>query len=362
MTHPVVGMNPLPGFNGTGTINLNDYQEILKEDLPIQINGTFSHIGSINLEDVDEDEGVWLNDAIRDKGNTLERIEDFENTFELRGFKTSFEPPIMGTDGKPRDGRGRIIAAKRRGEKYIPALFYSYDSDTERSRVSNGVKENLKHDPAYKATREDIVTAALHLISRNELECNEKDINSWLFEIGVERIFNSRNITIMRDAIKKRGENGGEATVRVRDRTEWERWCLKKLNKRVNSQYTNKENIWLISVDNDTYPFRVYAQSILSSIRRQAKANENVVAKSPIKPAELIFYTKKKTHKEAIKCIKEFKGGIDRTIKDSYMMVGLDYDLPLKCKTPKYVILGAIPQLIGRHDVDGDKLVPIDNY
>lgn len=359
MTRPIRGMNPIPGFNGGPSIDLNVYQD---HPLPTQINGTFSHIGSINLEEVDEDEGVWLNDAIRDDGNTLERIEDFENTFELKGFNTSYDPPIMGTDGKPRDGRGRVIGGKRRGEKYIPAFFYTYDDTTERCRVSNGVKENLKHDPAYKATREDIIKSALYLISMNELECNEVKINDWLNLIQIEKKFNTRNITIILKDIIKRGANGGEEAVRNRERSDWERWCVKNLNKRVNSQHSNKENTWLVSVDNDTYPFRVYAQSILTSIKKQAKANENAVVKSPIRPVEFILYTKKKTHAEAINCVKTFKKGLDKTINDSYIMVGLDYNLPMTPQTPKYVILGAIPQLIGRHDVDGDKLIPIDNY
>ena len=219
MTRPIRGMNPIPGFNGGPSIDLNVYQD---RRLPTQINGTFSHIGSINLEEVDEDEGVWLNDAIRDDGNTLERIEDFENTFELKGFNTSYDPPIMGTDGKPRDGRGRVIGGKRRREKRIPAFFYTYDDTTERCRVSNGVKENLKHDPAYKATREDIIKAALYLISEKQLECNEVKIDAWLTEIAIHQTFNSRNISIILKDIIKRGKNGGEEAVRNRERTDWE--------------------------------------------------------------------------------------------------------------------------------------------
>ena len=360
MTRPIRGMNPIPGFNGGPSIDLNVYQD---RRLPTQINGTFSHIGSINLEEVDEDEGVWLNDAIRDDGNTLERIEDFENTFELKGFNTSYDPPIMGTDGKPRDGRGRVIGGKRRGEKYIPAFFYTYNDTTERCRVSNGVKENLKHDPAYKATREDIIKAALYLISEEQLDYDNVSIDAWLNEIQIEKTFNSRNIKIIFNDIIKRGKNGGEEAVRTRkDRKDWERWCIKNLSKRVNSQHSNKENTWLVCVDNDTYSFRVYAQSVLESIKRQAKANKNAVVKTPIRPAEFILYTNKKTHQDAVKCVKAFKKGLDQTIRDSYFMVGLDYNLPMTPQTPKYVILGAIPQLIGKHDVNGDQLVPIDNY
>ena len=359
---PVVGMNPIPGFNGGENIDLNIYQN---HELPTQIYGTFSHIGSIDLTEVDEDDPIWLNDAIRDDGNTLERIEDFENTFELKGFDTRYDPCIMGTDGKPRDGRGRVIGAKRRGEKRIPAFFYSYESDTERCRVSNGVKENLKHDPAYAATREDIIKAALYLIGRKELIFDEKSIRKWLFEIEIEKKFNQRNITMIKDSILKRGVDGGKEVVRIRSRSDWERWILKNLNKKVNKQNgNNNENVWLTSVDNDTYPYRVFAQSIVQSIARQIKQQETSLLKQDIKPAEIILYTNQKTHSDAQKCVKQFKKDLDRIIIQSYLMVSKDYDFPypLPIKKPQYVILGAIPQLIGEHNVDGNKLVPLEDY
>ena len=242
MKRVIEGVNPIPGFNGSQNIDLNVYQEI---DIPTQIDGTFSHIGSIKLDDVDEDDSIWLNDAVRADGNTLERIEDFVNNFEVTGFNTKLVPPIMGTDGKPRDGRGRVIAAKRRGEKYIPALFYTYVNDTERCRVSNGLKENLRHDPAYTSTREDVIQGALHLLGNGELENDEGKIRAWLYELNAHRKFNSRNITIIVDSIKRRGENGGKEAVRVRSRQDWERWIKKNLDLKVNT--TNGKignNVW----------------------------------------------------------------------------------------------------------------------
>ena len=83
MKRVIEGVNPIPGFNGSQNIDLNVYQEI---DIPTQIDGTFSHIGSIKLDDVDEDDSIWLNDAVRADGNTLERIEDFVNNFEVTGY------------------------------------------------------------------------------------------------------------------------------------------------------------------------------------------------------------------------------------------------------------------------------------
>ena len=58
MKRVIEGINPIPGFNGSQNIDLNVYAEI---DIPTQIDGTFSHIGSIKLDDVDFD---TTNDAI----------------------------------------------------------------------------------------------------------------------------------------------------------------------------------------------------------------------------------------------------------------------------------------------------------
>ena len=363
MKRVIEGINPIPGFNGSQNIDLNVYEEI---DIPTQIDGTFSHIGSIKLDDVDEDDSIWLNDAVRADGNTLERIEDFVNNFEVTGFNTKLVPPIMGTDGKPRDGRGRVIAAKRRGEKYIPALFYTYSNDTERCRISNGLKENLRHDPAYPSTREDVIGGALELIGNKELENDEGKIRDWLHhELNAHRKFNSRNITIIVDSIKWRGENGGKEAVRVRSRQDWERWIKKNLDLKVNT--TNGKignNVWLTSVDNDTYPFRVYVQSVLKSLISQLKSNKNKIIKDPIEPPKIILYTNLKTHREARKQIEDFTKILKQIVKDSYTLVSRDYGFPtdLVPKSKQYVIIGAVPQLIGKHNVDGDELVPIKDY
>ena len=78
------------------------------------------------------------NVGIEKEGNTEERIEAFMNKYEVEGWKTSYVPPLMSTDEDPRDGRGRIISAKRRGERYMPVYYYVIEDDSEKSRVTDG--------------------------------------------------------------------------------------------------------------------------------------------------------------------------------------------------------------------------------
>ena len=86
----------------------------------------------------------------------------------------------MGTETDPIDGRGRAIAGKRRGEKKIPGLYYTKVSKGEKSRISSGVLQNLKHDPATKGTRADVIKAGVYLIKLGELNNNAGSILYWL--------------------------------------------------------------------------------------------------------------------------------------------------------------------------------------
>ncbi len=338
----IVGRTEIPGFNGNGIISLKD----LQSTPPIQIGGEFQYVQALDLSEVDEDDPMWLNDGIREEGNTEDRIEQFENAFEVKGFKTTYVPPIMGTDGKPRDGRGRIIAAKRRGESFIPTYVYAYDHDTEMQRISNGLKPNMDHDPSFSANRESIIKAGLHLIKIGELELAEVPVRHWLQHIlKVQETFNARNITIIVNAILKRGVGGGEALVRIQDRKKWEKWVLKNLGFKVD----NKQ-VFLLAADNDTYAYRAWCQHILPAIAE----NE-----SPIK---IVLYTNCHLPEAARKNVKKFATNLQFFRDASYTMVGEDYGLPMKPRTSPYELLGAVPQIIAEHNIDGWKLIDIDQY
>ena len=235
----IFGPTILPGFNGVGEINLENFIDQL--DIPELKGYEFSHLGSLDLQvDVDESDEKWLNDAIREEGNTDDRIEQLENNYEIKGYLTSYEPG-MGTETDPIDGRGRAIAGKRRGEKKIPWLYYKKVSKGEKSRISSGVLQNLKHDPATKGTRADVIKAGVYLIRLGELDNNATSIINWLKDsLKISQSFNERNITLIADGIKKQAD-AGEDVVRVQKRKLWEEWIFKNLNKKVD----DKKNIFI---------------------------------------------------------------------------------------------------------------------
>jgi hypothetical protein len=89
---PIVGPHQIPGFNGTGLIDLEDYYNV---EIPEMEGYQFEYISALDLSTVDEYDTIWLNDAIREVGNTEERIEDFVVRFEVAGFKTKHTPPRL---------------------------------------------------------------------------------------------------------------------------------------------------------------------------------------------------------------------------------------------------------------------------
>lgn len=343
---PIEGPRLIPGFNGVGQIDLEDY--IRKGVVPPTLTaGTFSHVGILDLSIVDEDDDRWLNIGIREEGNTEDRIETFKNAYEVEGFKTDVAPPLMGLNGFPRDGRGRIISAKRRGEKFIPVYWYVIEDDSEKSRVTDGLENNLRHPASFSATMESVVVGCLYLVKCNELALNEVAVRSYLHEeLNIGQRFAPHNITKIVQSILKRGVSGGDPMVVVKARKKWEAYC-QKAGKKVDNK-----TVFLLSADSDTYAFRAWCQNILPAIVKNDA------------PIEIILFTNNHIPSEARKNIKKFQTNLEYFIDASYLMVGKDYGLTFPVKTIPYTILGCIPQVVGKHEgyVKGHRFVQIKDY
>lgn len=343
---PIEGCPLIPGFNGVGEINLEDYAT--KRIQPPEITaGTFSHVGVLDLDTIDENDPEWENVGIREEGNTKDRIDTFENAYEVEGFRTDVVPPMIGTDGKPRDGRGRVIAAKRRGERFIPVFWYSIEDDSEKCRISDGLKQNLRHPASFSATMESVVIGSLYLIKCGELNLNEVNVRNYLHnDLKIQKSFAPHNITKIVNSILNRGVAGGDPLVHVKDRKKWETYC-----ETAGKKIDNKK-VFLLSVDNDTYPTRAWCQNILPAVVK----NDS--------PIEIILFTNKHIPTEARKNIKKFQTNLKYFLDASYLMVGKDYGLNFPVKSVPYKILGCIPQVVGKHDSyeKSFTFVSIENY
>ena len=81
------------------------------------------------------------NAAIRANGNKDRADEKIKHSYSRVGWKYNDFPPIVGTDGRIRDGRTRIRAAILAGEEWIPvAIFVFQEDETVDEFVANLMK------------------------------------------------------------------------------------------------------------------------------------------------------------------------------------------------------------------------------
>ena len=349
----IVGPHKLPGFNGVGEINLEDYVD---HTVDIPKGFDFGSLGSIDLnEEVEAEADEWSNDGVREVGNTEERIDSLQNSFSVNGYKTPKQgggSPGMGfkdDDGKqkPVEGRGRALGGKRNLEKKMPWINLRKTDPGDRPRITGGVLANLSHDPATKATLEDVITAGLSLINGGELEPNEVDINEWLKnDLDIFKFFVQGKVTQIVDGIIKRYSEG-ENVVRIKERKEW----VNILNSVFKIPVDNK-TIFLFSMDSDTYSSRCFTDAVLEYGTK--------------KPVQIILYTKRKLPSEARKKKQIFMNDMERYTRKMYSIVGANIKTKFQEVEPSehYEIIGCIPQFIIDHaeEWDSKTLIGLNDY
>tara|TARA_R100000406_G_C3094722_1_gene120426 strand:- start:67 stop:1110 length:1044 start_codon:yes stop_codon:yes gene_type:complete len=341
------------GFNGTGLIDLEDYDNLEPRK---QNNATFLHIEWLDLSTVDLTDEEYFNTAIRSETTEefRNRVDAISLSYKQHGFSTRYWPACYGTDGKPRDGRGRITAAIENGEQFIPIARYMYDDDSVRNTITNGIIANY-HDPAARPGMEDFINAGVQLISSGELDNFKSEITHWLYkEANVESFLKKEggHITKVINAIMKRGENGGNPIIKSMDSESCHAWITKNLNLK------NRKDYILSAVDNVTYINRTWCEGILPLILK---------SKTPI---NIILYTSAKDEQTAKDNVKKFVKAIDKHYESSFKMInesisGITLSIPPKKDRP-YKFLGALPQIVGKHYILGGtevkELISIEDY
>ena len=103
----VLIMTTKKGFNGQGIIDLADYEGMEPRE---QNDAVFQNIDWLDLDTVDLEDIDYWNLAIRTETpeDRNRRVSSLQVSYNNEGFLTKFWPVCFGTDGKPRDGRGRI--------------------------------------------------------------------------------------------------------------------------------------------------------------------------------------------------------------------------------------------------------------
>jgi len=339
MTVRTQGSAVAPGFNGVGTINLHDYSSITPRE---QLNAGFLYYKFLDLDTVDENNPEMFNLAIRADQNTEDRIQSMQDEFNANGWCPDFPPPCVDVDGdRVVDGRGRIIAAKRNGEKYIPVAVYQYVDKSEKNYISNGLIANL-HKPAERATMRDFVTAAVELCNNGELSPELTAITDWFYnDVGIMNFFTNLNGCItkgIQDVLTIYNNGNNEGLVRVQGRKGWESWCES------NGYKLGKSRI-LVNADNETYVLRTF-ESILKACN---KGND---------PVEIILMTNSYSSKKARENVK----GFEKNIENLYNMAHKMCYAVVRPDNKPWNVIGAIPQIKDSHDIESDKLVDVSKY
>tara|TARA_Y100000746_G_C15433631_1_gene419718 strand:+ start:479 stop:1534 length:1056 start_codon:yes stop_codon:yes gene_type:complete len=346
-----------PGFNGQGSIDLSDYDSLTPRD---QIDAKFLHFDFLNLDEVPIDDDCYFNLAIRTEtpDEFRKRVDDIRINFETNGFKMTYWPPCFGTDGKPRDGRGRIKAAKENGEKWLPIAVYDYRSDSNLNYITNGILAN-DHDPAVRPKLNDFVTAAVTLISINELENDWDVLSDWLYhKVKIERFMKGQhNYTKILNQISDIADNGDSTLVDLRSSDDWKSWI------KTNLKWEDRTDYILTAVNNVTYVNRTWCENILPKISKGDT------------PVNIVLYTKSRTPEVARADVSKFVKAIDKHYATSYKMVNdelgskMSITVPEKHERP-YRFVGAVPQFYGKHcgvDSEGNqilanKLISLSDY
>ena len=332
------------GFNGQGQIRLDKFDGLTPRP---QKGGTFQYYTFINLDAVDTEDLEYSNVTIRSNSgiSTTEPIDDMRNSFSVNGFDISHFPPIFGTDGKIRDGRTRIKAAKKNTERHIVAAVYEYDDTSPLNMTINGLQANL-HPPAVTSKMQDFIDAGISLVKQKQMSCDKESIKIFFDAVGIDNFFPHTSVQgKIEKGILKASSPGTEALF-TPDQDHWRNF-VKKIH---------GDDVLVISVDYSTYVYRLWAEDVAKALR---------LGNGPVKIA--LFTKGARTSAQFVGRIKEFNKNMEmvykmcfNTVNDSLKGSGVDFQPQENAKRP-WVVLGIVPQVIGKHDLEGG-LVSLNDF
>lgn len=334
-----------PNFNGLGILDLSELSE---RNIRHQVGAAFQYVMFLDLHGLPKDfenEPEYWNLAIRSDQNDSDRIDEMRSHFDKNGFMMDFQLPCVGTDGKIRDGRTRIIAANRNGERWIPVSVYEYTDLSELAYITNGLIAN-DHPPASRAKMNDFIEAGAKLCLSGELIPETEHVDTWLYDtVKITNFFENQksgNVTKIRKGIINRyinQMNGKNHLVRINTSAGWKNWCI------TNNIISADSNAVFVNTDQTT-SIAIGFTSVLTEYEKTGM------------PVEIIFFS---NSKDAKKIVSDHKRTI-KTFEKFYLQSCYMHRLiPHPTERP-FKVLGAPPQIVGRHDMQSKSLLPIDQY
>jgi len=328
-----------------------DPQEYYKRDKHKQASrkqkyGRFIKFTKISLKERNLWDDDISNAVVRDDQNSDHADEDIAYSYKKDGWFYDPFPPIMGTDGKFKDGRTRVRAALIAGWDYILVAIYSYDEeivDQVFAEVTNGLIAN-NHTVARSATMNDFVKGGIALVRAGLLEREHSAIEEWLLnDVEIANFFDIDSGTHTK--IKNRIFDGSAEKSDIilnKSREEWIEYLaqcpeFKELGILLpDSPNPFGENQLILYSASKTNARRCYCDSILNN---QSKDKDGC------KHTYIALYSNAETEEKVREAVSSFVNDLNSFFVKSVNMVndmvnGITIEVP---DGRSYTIIGVVP-------------------
>jgi len=338
----------MTGFNNNGTINFEDFEDLKSAQNPERLDftsqgGTFRCFDILDISDIKVSDLKSDNTAIRSEKEFDERIRRLQNAFSVNGFSTTKFPPCVDQDDNILDGRGRIAAAIRNGEKRIPVARFDLKDQSSVTMHTIGLLANKTKFPKSDASSSDCLSYAKSLLLEGvSFEDVKKKLRD---EFQIDQQLGHAEATKLFNKIKK-DMNKSEFSLVQHHRPETAKQWI--------SDNLEVTKYHLLNTSHETYTGRAWEQ----------------ILKDP--NSKIIFYhtgglgcTKeeiRKAHKNAEKRLKSLWSETFEVVRSSIARASGGYVKITKPDNSPYEILGAIPQIFGEHDFKRPELIPLNEF
>jgi hypothetical protein len=254
----------------------------------------------------------------------------------------------------PLDCRTRLKACQKAGYRALPVMVFKINDDvTEETLGDIALSLNAPKGYTYSkpAQWEDFIKASVTAVLSGRVKNEYSAIDAYLTARGFYRRYTKMKTTTAVNAIQSRVAKGGSTLVDRKERKEWVQW----LGARGFDATANGEYI-LLSMDKDTYAWRGFCEHLMPQYNLSRGK----------RPAKVILWTGQTDPDQARQNLENWVKTLKSCVKDAFGMVNNSTGDAISIKAPKFEsvvnIVGAIPQIIDDHEIDGNDLVLVDNY
>ena len=344
-------MTTYKGFGNGQIVDISKYDGREKEAKETTKRGKFVDWGYFSLEKYYDTNGKpnllhpdLLNIAIRADQNLASNDLRIARDYKRRGWNYGpFPLQVDINTGIPKNGRTRIRAALRNGEKFIPCAWFNYEETNKVSGLVQELSEGLIGNDGLVSTVtkfEDLVEAGIEAVTKGGVKEDKQTILELLVnEFEADRFVDTSEFSDIADQILDAVHEGQEAMMMI-SRKE----VIEYLQ---NSPDLPKDAIVGASLDQQipVGKKRVFVYSAPSR-SNMGRLWGNIAHEIP-KGSYVVLYTTKKFPSKIKKDYTEFMKYQDERYEECFQIVNDTYQ-GINIVAPEqkpWKLIGVIPQL-----------------